>query len=115
IGAIKSGSDSIGNRARVKIVKNKVAPPFKKSEFDIIYGKGISSEGCLLDIGLEQKLIEKNGTWYSYKDTQLGQGRANSVEFLQNNEKLRAELDKKIREKVFTPKKDEKEKETKKK
>ncbi len=104
IGAIKSGTDSIGNRVRVKVVKNKVAPPFKKAEFDIIYGQGISYEGTLLDLGLEHKIIEKSGTWYSYKDTQIGQGRTNSIEFLQQNEKIKKELDKQIRAKLFPDK-----------
>jgi len=110
IGSIKSGTETVGNRVRVKVAKNKVAPPFKKAEFDIIYGEGISREGCLIDVGAEQKLIEKSGTWYSFGKTQLGQGRINTIEFLKQNPEISEELEKKIREKLFSTEESGKEK-----
>jgi len=98
IGAIKQGDTTIGNRTRVRVVKNKVAPPFKEAEFDIMYGRGISKEGEVLDLGLAAGLIEKVGTWYSTGDTRLGQGRENAKAFLRENPQLMAELEAKIRE-----------------
>ncbi|RLA95792.1 MAG: recombinase RecA, partial [Deltaproteobacteria bacterium] len=98
IGAIKQGDTTIGNRTRVRVVKNKVAPPFKEAEFDIMYGRGISKEGEVLDLGLAAGLIEKVGTWYSMGDTRLGQGRENAKAFLRENPQLMAELEAKIRE-----------------
>ncbi|MGI6576398.1 MAG: recombinase RecA [bacterium] len=95
--SLKQGNELIGNRVRVKVVKNKIAPPFKQAEFDIIYGKGISQEGCILDLAVELDIIKKSGSWYSYGDTRIGQGRDNARDFLQNNPDLCNELNKKIR------------------
>jgi len=96
--SIKQGNDIIGNRTKVKVVKNKVAPPFKQAEFDIMYGEGISHEGCLVDIGTVFEVINKSGAWYSYNDTRLGQGRENVKEFFKQNPDVADEIDKKIRE-----------------
>ena len=96
--SLKQGNDIIGNRTKVKVVKNKVAPPFKQAEFDIMYGEGISHEGCLVDIGTSFEVINKSGAWYSYKDTRLGQGRENVKEFFKQNPDVADEIDKKIRE-----------------
>ena len=98
--AIKQGNDVLGNRTKVKVVKNKVAPPFKQVEFDIMYGKGISREGCILDIGVEQNVVQKSGSWYSYNQERLGQGRENAKEYLKQNPGLADEIEQKIREKV---------------
>ncbi|NNF04392.1 MAG: recombinase RecA [Rhodothermales bacterium] len=97
IGAIKDGTDVIGNRTRVKIVKNKVAPPFKQAEFDIIYGEGISALGELVDLGADHDVITKAGSWYSYGDIKVGQGRDNAIEWLRENEKLREEIKAKVK------------------
>jgi recombination protein RecA len=86
IGALKVGNDTVGNQTKVKVVKNKVAPPFKVVEFDIMYGEGISKEGTLLDVGLEQEVVQKSGAWFAYGDERLGQGRENSKQFLKDNE-----------------------------
>ncbi len=102
IGLIKSGTDIIGNRIRVKVAKNKVAPPFKTAEFDIIYGEGISMEGSLIDVGIEEKVLEKSGTWYSYNKEQLAQGKINTTKYLQGNPDLTSEIEGKIREIVFS-------------
>ena len=96
--SLKQGNDIIGNRTKIKVVKNKVAPPFKQAEFDIMYGEGISHEGCLVDIGTLFEVINKSGAWYSYKDTRLGQGRENVKEFFKQNPDIADEIDKKIRE-----------------
>lgn len=96
--SLKQGNDIIGNRTKIKVVKNKVAPPFKQAEFDIMYGEGISQEGCLVDIGTLFDVINKSGAWYSYKDTRLGQGRENVKEFFKQNPEIAMEIDKKIRE-----------------
>lgn len=96
IETLKKGDDVYGNRTRVKVVKNKVAPPFKQAEFDIIYGKGISKEGCILDMGVEAGIVNKSGAWYSYNDNKIGQGRENSKEFLAENPELMEEIEKKI-------------------
>jgi recombination protein RecA len=96
---LKKGDDVYGNRTRVKIVKNKVAPPFKQAEFDIIYGKGISKEGCILDVAVEAGVVNKAGSWYSYESTRIGQGRENSKEYLLSNPELMAEIEKKVLEK----------------
>lgn len=95
---IKQGNDIVGSRARVKIVKNKVAPPFKQAEFDIMYGQGISREGSIVDIGTDLDIINKSGTWYSYGDQRLGQGRENAKEYFKENSVLAAEVEQKIRE-----------------
>ena len=96
IAAIKEGEQITGNRTRVKIVKNKVAPPFREAEFDILYGEGISREGDMLDLGVAQNLIEKSGSWYSYKGERIGQGRENARQFLKDNpdaaDKIEADL-----------------------
>lgn len=99
IETLKKGDDVYGNRTRVKIVKNKVAPPFKQAEFDIIYGKGISKEGCILDMSVEAGVVNKAGAWYSYENTRIGQGRENSKEYLLSNPELMAEIEKKVLEK----------------
>ncbi len=97
---IKSGEDITGMRARIKVVKNKVAPPFRECEVEIFYGKGISKAGSLLDLATAHGLVQKVGTWFSYGDLRLGQGRDNAREFLENNPELAAELDAKLREKL---------------
>jgi recombination protein RecA len=99
IGALKQGQDVVGNRTRVKIVKNKVAPPFKEVEFDIMYGEGISRAGDLLDLAAEENIIEKSGSWYSYKTDRIGQGRENAKQFLKDNPEMAAEIDAILREK----------------
>jgi recombination protein RecA len=100
ISNITTSDDSItGNRVRVKVAKNKMAPPFRQAEFDIMYGQGISKVGDIVDLAVEQKLIEKSGTWYSYGDVRLGQGRENAKAFLLENPKMMDELEKKIKEK----------------
>jgi recombination protein RecA len=96
---IKQGDNMIGNRTRVKVVKNKVAPPFKSAEFDILYGKGISKEGDILDVGVEAGIITKAGSWYSYGDQRIGQGRENAREFLMENSDTTKEIIQKIRDK----------------
>jgi recombination protein RecA len=98
IQSIKVGSEIIGNRVRVRVVKNKVAAPFRTAEFDIMYNEGISKMGDILDLGAEMDIIEKHGSWYSYGDIRLGQGRENAKEFLQQDEKLAEEIEKKVRE-----------------
>lgn len=100
IETLKDGTDMVGNRTRVKVVKNKVAPPFKQAEFDIMYGKGISREGGLIDVGVEAGLIRKAGAWYTYEGDQLGQGKENARGFLKDNPDLANELEKKILEKL---------------
>ncbi|NLN42287.1 MAG: recombinase RecA [Clostridiales bacterium] len=93
---LKQGSDMVGNRTRVKVVKNKVAPPFKQAEFDIIYGEGISKEGSILDLAASKNIINKSGAWYSYGDIRLGQGRENAKQFLRENKDLRDEIELKV-------------------
>jgi recombination protein RecA len=100
IETLKDGTDAVGNRTRVKVVKNKVAPPFKQAEFDIVYGEGISREGSLIDVGVEQGLIKKSGAWYTYESDQLGQGKENVRSFLRDNPDLADEIEKKIKEKL---------------
>jgi recombination protein RecA len=97
IAAIKEGEAVVGNRTKVKIVKNKLAPPFREAEFDIIYGEGISREGDLIDLGVAQNLIEKSGSWYSYKGDRIGQGRENARQFLKDNSDIRQQLDTELR------------------
>ena len=100
IESLKDGTDVVGNRTRVKVVKNKVAAPFKQAEFDIMYGKGISREGSLIDVGVEQSIIRKSGAWYTYDGDQLGQGKENARNFLKENPDVAAEIEKKILEKL---------------
>ncbi len=100
IQTLKEGADSIGNRTKAKIVKNKMAPPFKIAEFDIIYGQGISREGGIIDMGVEHGLIKKSGSWFTYDGDQLGQGMENSRRFLRDNPELAAELERLIKEKL---------------
>ena len=97
--SIKDGSDIIGNHVKAKIVKNKVAPPFKVAEFDIMFGKGISALGCLIDLGVQNGFVQKSGSWFSYNDEKIGQGREKAIEFLRTNPDIAADLDRKIREK----------------
>jgi len=98
IETLKDGTEAVGNRTRVKVVKNKVAPPFKQAEFDIIYGHGISREGGLIDMGVEQGFVRKAGAWYTYEGDQLGQGKENARTFLRDNPDLADELEKRIKE-----------------
>jgi recombination protein RecA len=97
IASIKDGDQAVGNRTRVKVVKNKMAAPFRKAEFDILYGHGISREGDLVDLGLEKRMVNKSGSWYSYGDLRIGQGRENAKQFLRDNEDVRKELEAKLR------------------
>ncbi len=109
---IKKGDETVGNRIGVRVVKNKLAPPFKDAQFDIIYGEGISKEGEILDLGIEHGVLEKSGTWFSFGETRLGQGRENAREFLKENKDLVEEITGKIKEKVgLTAKKEETKKE----
>jgi recombination protein RecA len=100
IETLKDGQEMVGNRTRVKVVKNKVAPPFKQAEFDIMYGRGISREGGLIDVGVEAGLVRKAGAWYTYEGDQLGQGKENARTFLSDNPDLANELEKRILEKL---------------
>lgn len=97
--SIKDSSDIIGNRVKAKIVKNKVAPPFKVAEFDIMYGTGISSLGCLIDLAVQNGFIQKSGSWFSYNDEKIGQGRDKAIEFLRQHPEISQEIDAKVREK----------------
>ncbi len=103
--AIKNGTEFIGNKTRVKVVKNKVAPPFKEAEFDILYGQGISKEGNILDVAVNLDIIQKSGAWFSYKGERLGQGRDNVRKYMVDNQDFTADIEKQIREKMM-PKKD---------
>ena len=100
IETLKDGTEAVGNRTRVKVVKNKVASPFKQAEFDIIYGQGISREGGLIDMGVEQGFVRKAGAWYTYEGDQLGQGKENARNFLRDNPELADEIENKIKEKL---------------
>jgi recombination protein RecA len=100
IETLKDGGEAVGNRTRCKVVKNKVAPPFKQAEFDIVYGQGISREGSLIDVGVEQGFIKKSGAWYTYEGDQLGQGKENVRCFMRDNPDLADEIEKKIKEKL---------------
>jgi recombination protein RecA len=100
IETLKDGSDAVGNRTRVKVVKNKCAPPFKQAEFDILYGHGISKEGSLIDLGVEQGVVRKSGAWYTYEGDQLGQGKENARKFLVDNPDVAAEIEKRIKDKL---------------
>src|SRR3989440_5349765 len=100
IAAIKDGEVVTGNRTKIKIVKNKMAPPFREAEFDIIYGEGISKEGDLIDLGVAQNLVEKSGAWYSYKGERIGQGRENARQFLKDNQDIRQAIDTELRKQL---------------
>src|SRR5580698_3506813 len=100
IETLKDGTDAVGNRTRVKVVKNKMAPPFKQAEFDILYGQGISREGGLIDLGVEQGIVRKSGAWYTYDGDQLGQGKENARNFLRDNPDMAEGIEKKIKEKL---------------
>ena len=97
---LKDGTDVVGSRTRVKVVKNKVAPPFRQCEFDIMYGKGISKEGSLLDVGVDLEIVKKSGAWFTYEGEQLGQGRENARTFLVEHREVRDEIERKVREAV---------------
>jgi recombination protein RecA len=98
IGSVKEGDEVVGNETRVKVVKNKVAPPFKQAEFIIMYGEGISKQGELIDLGVKHKIVEKSGAWYSYNGNKVGQGKANSIKFLKDNPEIADEIEGKLRE-----------------
>ena len=100
---LKQGNDMIGSRTRVKVVKNKVAPPFKQAEFDIMYGTGISKEGCILDMAAEMDIVRKSGAWYSYNNERLGQGRENAKDFLVRNQDVCEEIKTKVMEALNIP------------
>ncbi|HWM05737.1 MAG TPA: DNA recombination/repair protein RecA, partial [Actinophytocola sp.] len=100
IETLKDGGEAVGNRTRVKVVKNKVAPPFKQAEFDILYGKGVSREGSLIDMGVEQGILRKSGAWYTYEGDQLGQGKENARKFLRDNPDVANEIEKRIKDKL---------------
>lgn len=103
IDSIKQGEDVIGNRTKVKVIKNKIAPPFKIAEFDIMYNEGISKEGNIVDVGVKEEIIQKSGAWFSYGEMRLGQGRENAKQYLKENPSVRAEIENKIREKYELP------------
>ena len=102
-GTIKKGEDAIGNETKVKVVKNKVSPPFKTAEFDILFGEGISREGEILDLGVLHRVVEKSGAWYAYNGEKIGQGRDNAREFLKENPELRVEIENKVRTELGVP------------
>ena len=103
IGSIKKGDEVVGSETRVKVVKNKVAPPFKMAEFDIMYGKGISREGEILDMGVTANIVDKSGAWYAYNGEKIGQGRDNARDFLRENPALAQEIEGKIRTSLNIP------------
>ncbi len=103
IGALKNGEEVIGNATRVKVVKNKVAPPFREAEFEILYGVGISREGELIDLAVSQNLIEKSGSWYAYKGERIGQGKDNARTFLQQHPEIATDLDQQVRSRLLAP------------
>ena len=103
IDSIKQGDAIMGNRTRVKVIKNKVAPPFRQAEFDIMYNEGISKTGNLVDVGVKEEIIQKSGAWFSYGDIRLGQGRENAKQYLKDNEEIALEIERKIREKHNLP------------
>ena len=107
IESLKQGGEIVGNRTRIKVVKNKIAPPFKEAEFDIMFGKGISKEGDILDLAAEAGIVNKSGAWYAYNDNKIGQGRENAKQFLIDNPEMMAEIEEKVREKyMLNPAKD---------
>ena len=112
IETLKEGQDAVGNRTRAKIVKNKVAPPFKQAEFDILYGHGISREGSLIDMGVDNGIVRKSGSWFTYDGDQLGQGKENVRNFLRDNPGLAEEIELKIKHKLGLIKVDEPEEDT---
>jgi recombination protein RecA len=97
---IKTGTESVGNRVRVKVVKNKVAPPFRVAEFDVMYGEGVSKEGGLLDVGVAMDIVTKTGAWFTFGETRLGQGREASKDFLKTNKDVAEEIERRIRGKI---------------
>ena len=107
IGAVKSGDEIVGNETRVKVVKNKVSPPFKQAEFQILYGEGTSKHGELIDWGVKEKLVEKAGAWYSYKGSKIGQGKANSIKFLKENPEISNEIESLLRDALLIKPTDE--------
>jgi recombination protein RecA len=104
IGAIKNGEEVVGNQTRVKVVKNKVAPPFKEAEFEIMYGLGISREGEIIELGAAQNIIDKSGSWFSYKGERIGQGKENAREFLKNNPAIARDIEDQIRARLLPTK-----------
>jgi recombination protein RecA len=102
-GTIKKGEEAIGNETKVKVVKNKVAPPFKTAEFDILFGEGISRHGEIIDMGVNARIVEKSGAWYAYKGEKIGQGRDNAREFLRENPDLSREIENKVRDSLGIP------------
>jgi recombination protein RecA len=102
-GSIKKGEEVIGSETKVKVVKNKVAPPFKTAEFDILYGEGISREGEVIDMGVNAKILDKSGAWYAYNGEKIGQGKDNAREFLRENPELAVEIENKVREAMGIP------------
>jgi len=100
-GAIKKGDEIVGNETRVKVVKNKMAPPFKQAEFEILYGEGISREGELIDLGVKHDIIDKAGAWYSYNGDRIGQGKDNVRNFLKDNPEIAADIDRQLRDKLL--------------
>jgi recombination protein RecA len=103
IGAIKKGDEVVGNQTRVKVVKNKVSPPFKQAEFEILYGKGISRLGELIDLGVQNDIVNKAGSWYSYGDNRIGQGKDNAQEFLREHPEIADEIEKRVRAILMPP------------
>ncbi len=103
IGAVKRGDEIIGSETRVKVVKNKVAPPFRQCEFEILYGEGTSREGEIIELGVAQNLIDKSGAWYSYNGDRIGQGKENVRQFLRDNPAIANEIDKQLRERLLVP------------
>ena len=103
IGAVKKGEEIIGSETRVKVVKNKVAPPFRQCEFEILYGEGTSREGEIIELGVAQNLIDKSGAWYSYKGDRIGQGKENVRQYLRDNPAMANEIDKLLRERLLVP------------
>ena len=101
IGAVKNGDEIIGNETRVKVVKNKVAPPFRQAEFQILYGQGIHRTGEIIELGVQQNLVEKSGAWYSYNGERIGQGRKNASEFLDDHPEMKAEIEGLIRDQLM--------------
>ncbi len=101
IGSVKEGEEVVGNETRVKVVKNKVAPPFKQAEFIIQYGAGISKDGELIDLGVAEKLIDKSGAWYAYKGSKIGQGKANAMKFMQENPAIAGEIERELRTRLL--------------